>query len=85
MPEHPSFRPSRVAAHEEILRLLRENEPDTVTILAVGPLTNLAKAVAIDPDAFMRVKEVVIMGGTVDMHGNVYNANPIRPPNPLCC
>ncbi|KXH60265.1 inosine-uridine preferring nucleoside hydrolase [Colletotrichum salicis] len=65
------FTPSKVAAHQEILRLLRESPVNTITIVAVGPLTNLALAAAEDPIAFLRVKEVIAMGGTIDLPGNI--------------
>jgi inosine-uridine nucleoside N-ribohydrolase len=45
--------------------------PGEVTLVALGPLTNLALALELDPDIAAKVKEVVLMGGTVHETGNV--------------
>nr|WP_163503261.1 nucleoside hydrolase [Halomonas socia] len=45
--------------------------PGEVTIVAVGPLGNLAAALQLDPGIVERVKQVVIMGGSIREGGNV--------------
>ncbi|KAI5813198.1 nucleoside hydrolase [Pyronema omphalodes] len=78
----PNFRPSVIPAHKEILNILRENEPDTVTIVAVGPLANLALAANEDVETFLRAKEVVVMGGTLNVEGNI---TPVAEFNQYAC
>lgn len=48
-----------------------KNRPHEITIIAVGPLTNLALAIKKSPEIIPLVKEVVVMGGAVKVPGNV--------------
>lgn len=45
--------------------------PHSVTILALGPLTNIARAFIRDPELSTLVGRIVIMGGTVSGPGNI--------------
>jgi len=52
-----------------LIRLVRQN-PGQITLLALGPLTNIALATRLDPAFIKEIKRVVIMGGAVDGRGN---------------
>ena len=54
--------PVKESAHELLYRLAKENEGD-LEIIALGPLTNIAKAILCYPDLPQLVKQIVIMGG----------------------
>lgn len=45
--------------------------PGEITIIAVGPLTNIALAIKKDPDFAKNVKEIIFMGATFEMAGNI--------------
>lgn len=45
--------------------------PGEITLIAVGPLTNVALALAKEPTLPTLVKQLIVMGGTVDEPGNV--------------
>lgn len=45
--------------------------PEQITIIALGPLTNLARAFTRDPALAAMVGQMVIMGGTLSGSGNV--------------
>lgn len=51
-----------------ILNTLKNEE--NVSIIALGPLTNLCRSIEKDSETFHRVKEIVSMGGAYKSHGN---------------
>ncbi|HAT4313519.1 TPA: nucleoside hydrolase [Clostridium perfringens] len=51
-----------------ILNTLKNDE--NVSIIALGPLTNLCRAIEKDSETFHRVKQIVSMGGAYKSHGN---------------
>jgi len=53
----------------QILQCIRAN-PNELTVVALGPLTNIAKAIQTDPETMSLVKEIVVMGGAIHVAGN---------------
>lgn len=45
-------------------------EPGEITVVAIGPLTNVAAAINLDPDFARNVQEIVVMGGVYLAHTN---------------
>lgn len=65
----PTIRPVAEPAPEIIQRIVRKH-PGEVSIIAIGPLTNVALALKADPQLASLIQEVVIMGGSLS-GGNV--------------
>ena len=62
--------PAAESAAEMLVRLAAEH-PGELEVLAVGPLTNLAAALDLDPGLPAKVRRVVVMGGAAQTSGNV--------------
>jgi 2',3'-cyclic-nucleotide 2'-phosphodiesterase (5'-nucleotidase family)/inosine-uridine nucleoside N-ribohydrolase len=57
----------------ELILSTLNGSPEPVTIVAMGPLTNVALAFEQDPDVVSKVDELIVMGGALDVLGNVGN------------
>lgn len=66
-PEVPQDLPM---AHKAILELL-DRYPGELTLITLGPLTNLAQALLENREGVKTLREVVIMGGAIGVPGNI--------------
>ena len=62
--------PSQQRAEDAILQFAVDS-PEPPTLIALGPLTNIAAALRKDPAAMSRVDRIVLMGGAVCVSGNI--------------
>lgn len=67
-------------AYQYIIDMVTEN-PGEITLVAIGPLTNLALALKAAPEIVNLVKEVVIMGGAFGENGHRGNVSPYAEAN----
>jgi inosine-uridine nucleoside N-ribohydrolase len=63
---------TRKPRHDAVSYLISEIErrPNEITILAVGPMTNIALALRMRPEIETKIKRIVFMGGNVNVQGN---------------
>lgn len=69
LPENPN-RPASDSAVQLLAATLRSS-PDKVTLLTLGPLTNPAELLRDSPELADRIDALYVMGGAVDVEGNV--------------
>ncbi|RZS45015.1 purine nucleosidase [Herbihabitans rhizosphaerae] len=62
--------PIRESAAEQLVQMVRKF-PGELTVLELGPLTNLALALHLEPDLPSLVRDVVWLGGTIERFGNI--------------
>ncbi len=65
----PTIQPVKEPAADLIARLVRENAGD-ITLVGLGPLTNVALALRQDPEIGGMIRKIVLMGGSLS-GGNV--------------
>lgn len=61
----PTVPEAEESAHDLIVRILREH-PEPVTLIPVGPLTNIALVLAAHPELKANIREIVLMGGSTE-------------------
>jgi inosine-uridine nucleoside N-ribohydrolase len=61
--------PGRPAALDALAAAVEQN-PGQITILALGPMTNVALLLRLHPDLEGKIKRIVFMGGNVHVPGN---------------
>lgn len=61
-------------AHLDMVEKLKHAK-EPVTLIMTGPLTDLARALDVDPDIEQHIKKLYWMGGSLDGHGNVAMVN----------
>ncbi|ULL16483.1 nucleoside hydrolase [Paenibacillus sp. H1-7] len=54
------------------------NNPDQITLVTIGPLTNIAAAIIREPRLVRHVKEIVMMGGVVRLGSSAVELPPIE-------
>lgn len=70
----PTTRAHSERAAEAIVRMVNE-APGEITIIAVGPLTNVAEAILLDPDLPSKVDQIAIMGGGFALRQHLQEMN----------
>ena len=72
---HPLYPPAdtRISSTSGVDLILEmvTRYPDELTLVALGPLTNVAKAIRKDPAKMQRLQKIVVMGGVFEEYGNV--------------
>lgn len=72
----PAYKGEKENAVDFIIDTLMEVEDREITILAVGPLTNIATAFLKEPKIIRKIREVIIMAGAFCEDGPRGNATP---------
>ena len=71
-PRYPHPTSSPVGRHGvDVILDLVERYPGEITLVALGPLTNVATAIEKNAETMRGLREIIIMGGSLDGRGNM--------------
>lgn len=63
--------PATLPTAQDVWRECVRRYPDELTLITLGPLTNLAVALRVDPTTVDRLRGVISMGGAIAVPGNI--------------
>lgn len=66
----PKGKPIEISAAEFLVQQANLY-PGQVTVVALGPCTNIALAIQLDPNFTKNVEQIIVLGGAFSVHGNV--------------
>ncbi len=66
----PSIPLQKMHAIDFIVETLLSAEDNSITLVPIGPLTNIAQAIRKDPAILPKIHEIVLMGGAMREGGN---------------
>lgn len=67
---YPELKPRDLHGVQYLINAIKAN-PGEITVVAIGPLTNIALAIRLEPEIISLVKRIVYMGGAFDVPGNM--------------
>lgn len=67
---YPKLMPQDQHGVQFLIDMITAN-PGEVTVVAIGPLTNIALAIRLEPEITSLAKRIVYMGGALDVPGNM--------------
>ena len=67
----PANTPISSESGVDLMLEMASHYPDELVLVALGPLTNIAKAIRKDASKMQRLQRIVVMGGVFEEYGNV--------------
>lgn len=67
----PAYLPPSLPTAQEVWNDCVRRYPDEITLVTLGPLTNLALGLKVNPVTVQKFQAVIAMGGTIGVPGNI--------------